>query len=174
MRNPLLLCHLFIIAAIGTPVEPPPTKTATLKAPQIWQPKQSQRFQIILDRSVMTVNQLGPQELIPENAEIFDVDLFDTSMDLIQSLHRKGKKVICYFSAGASESWRPDHTSISEKDKGEKLRDWDKEQWLDIRSPNVFEVMKKRIEMAGVKGCDGIDPDNIGKKASVSIQVCLY
>jgi hypothetical protein len=174
MHTSLLIYHLFALVALGTPINSPPANVAGRNAPQIWQPRQNQRFQIILDRSVTTSNQFGPQELIPENAEIFDVDLFESSMDLIQELHKKGKKVICYFSAGASESWRPDHLSIPEKDKGEKMKDWDKEQWLDIRSPEVFEVMKQRIRMAADKRCDGIDPDNIGKQASFSIQDCTY
>jgi hypothetical protein len=111
----------------------------------------------------MTSSRANIGQLVPENADVFDVDLFDTSKQLIQQLHSRGKKVICYFSAGGSESWRPDYGSILQKDKGEQLKGWERENWLDIRSQDVFEVMKKRIALAASKSCDGIDPDNIGK-----------
>jgi hypothetical protein len=169
MRTILLLCQCFFLAALGGTVIPKSKTIATRNAQEIWQPKLNSRFQIILDRNVMSSSRLRASQLIPENADIFDVDLFDTTKDLIQALHKKGKKVICYFSAGGSESWRPDYASIKEKDKGEKLKNWNREQWLDIRSPDVLEVMKKRIQMAASKGCDGIDPDNIGKNGSIDV-----
>jgi hypothetical protein len=167
MQQILLLCQYFILAALGAAINPTSRSVNTTYAAEVWQPKLNSRFQIILDRNVMSSGRLGISQLIPENADIFDVDLFDTSKELIQTLHKRGKKVICYFSAGGSESWRPDYASILEKDKGEKLMNWNREQWLDIRSPDVFEVMKKRIQMASSKGCDGIDPDNIGEKTII-------
>ncbi|MFQ5398380.1 MAG: endo alpha-1,4 polygalactosaminidase [Anaerolineae bacterium] len=35
------------------------------------------------------------------NAEMYDIDLFDTPEAVIEELHRKGRIVICYFSAGS-------------------------------------------------------------------------
>jgi hypothetical protein len=35
------------------------------------------------------------------------------------------------------------------------------ENWLDIRSDNVSLIMKKRIDLAVQKGCDGVEPDNM-------------
>ena len=102
-------------------------------------------------------------KLVPDDAEVFDLDLFDTPVELIEQIHEQGKKVICYFSAGGSESWRTDYKLIQTKDKGERMRKWPKEQWLNIRSPDVWEVMRKRIELARTKGCDGIDADNTGE-----------
>ena len=37
---------------------------------------------------------------------------------------------------------------------------WD-ELWLDIRSSKVLDIMKKRMDLAKKKGCDGVEPDNI-------------
>jgi hypothetical protein len=101
--------------------------------------------------------------LQPADAEIFDVDLFHTPKTAIDELHAQGKKVICYFSAGGSENWRPDDKSFKEVDRGDPMKEWKGERWLNIRSPDVFDVIKKRIQLAGQKGCDGIDPDNVGK-----------
>ena len=39
---------------------------------------------------------------------MYDVDLFDAPTAVIERLHARGIKVICYFSAGSFESWRPD------------------------------------------------------------------
>jgi hypothetical protein len=65
--------------------------------------------------------------------------------------------------AGTSEDWRPDYSSFQDVDKGSGLPDWHGEKWLDIRSASVWAVMANRIKMASDKGCDAIDPDNMGK-----------
>src|SRR3954454_8536808 len=38
------------------------------------------------------------------NADVFDIDLYDNSASVVSSLHAKGKKVICYISAGTFEN----------------------------------------------------------------------
>ena len=43
------------------------------------------------------------------------------------------------------------------------MKKWPNEQWLNIRSPDVWELMRKRIQFAARKGCDGIDADNTGQ-----------
>ncbi|GGN29470.1 MULTISPECIES: endo alpha-1,4 polygalactosaminidase [Marinomonas] len=92
---------------------------------------------------------------------IYDIDLFDSSVELIQRLQASGKKVICYFSAGSYEDWRPDATDFSEQDLGKTLKGWDDERWLDIRSSQVRDVMVRRLNLAAEKGCDGVEPDNV-------------
>jgi hypothetical protein len=44
------------------------------------------------------------------NVAAYDIDLFDTPQSTINALHTQGRKVICYFSAGSSEDWRPDYS----------------------------------------------------------------
>jgi len=42
------------------------------------------------------------------DVDIYDIDLFDTPKETIAELHNANRKVICYFSAGSYENWRPD------------------------------------------------------------------
>jgi hypothetical protein len=150
--------NFFLLPALllqGVLAAPPPAP-----ATGVWQPAVGARFQIVIDNTYLKID--GNKPLQPQNAEIFDVDLFHTPKEVIAKLHEQGKKVICYFSAGGSESWRPDDKEFKAKDRGDTMREWKGEKWLDIRSPDVWTVMEKRIKLAADKGCDGIDPDNLG------------
>lgn len=93
--------------------------------------------------------------------EIYDIDLFDSPIALIEELHSKGIKVICYFSGGSYEEWRDDAPQFAPSDLGNNLDDWPGERWLDIRSENVRNIMKARLDIAAEKGCDGVEPDNM-------------
>lgn len=95
------------------------------------------------------------------NAEIYDIDLFDSSKDLILDLQSSGKKVICYFSVGSYENWRVDANKFSTNDYRNTLDGWEGEMWLDVRSNNVHKIMKNRLELAYEKGCDGVELDNM-------------
>jgi len=101
--------------------------------------------------------------LTPGNVEIFDIDLWENPTATVEKLHAMGKKVICYFSAGTSEDWRPDFKEFRTQDMGAKLPMWKGERWLDVRSRSVWKIMQKRILLASKRGCDSIDPDNVGK-----------
>lgn len=110
--------------------------------------------------------QLQPQAgatQINQNVDvnIYDIDLFDNSAELIASLQNSGKKVICYFSAGSYEQWRNDAAQFNESDLGLPLDGWPGERWLDVRSANVRQIMQSRLDLAKQKGCDGVDPDNV-------------
>ena len=94
-------------------------------------------------------------------ADLYIVDLFDTSAEKIKSLKSSGKKVICYFNGGAYEDWREDAHRFNKKDIGKKMKGWEGEYWLNIRSEDVRKIMIDRIKLAKDKGCDGIDPDNV-------------
>lgn len=135
MLKTFLLCLSslsFVPGLAGFSLEP---RQVSSKA--IWQPAVGAKFQIILD-SYSSRNRNA--DLVPADANIHDVDLFDITADVIQRLHSRGKKVICYMNAGSSESWRPDYNSIKAADKGDVMKEWRREQWLDIRSPDIFEV----------------------------------
>ncbi len=93
--------------------------------------------------------------------DLYDIDLFDTPATLIASLQAAGKRVICYFSAGSYEDFRPDAASFRSQDLGTPLDDFPNERWLDIRSPSVLAIMETRLNMAVDKGCDGVEPDNM-------------
>lgn len=93
--------------------------------------------------------------------EIYDVDLFDTSLSMIQALQSSGKKVICYFSAGSYEDFREDKGLFLSEELGNTLDGFEEEKWLDIRSSNVQTIMLKRLDLAEGKNCDGVEPDNM-------------
>jgi len=94
-------------------------------------------------------------------AKVYDIDLFDTSKEEIEKLKSMGKIVICYFSAGTYEDWRPDAGEFDPSVLGNPLPNWPGERWLDIRSSNVRKIMKERLDLAKEKGCDGVEPDNV-------------
>jgi hypothetical protein len=68
--------------------------------------------------------------------DLYDIDLFDSSEALIDSLHNSGKKVICYFSGGSYESWRDDSGDFANEVLGNDLDGWE-EKWLDIRAQSL-------------------------------------
>ena len=116
----------------------------------IWQPKLGTTWHWQLTGSLdMNVN-----------VQMYDIDLFDTSAQTIAQLQAKGRTVICYFSAGSYEDWRPDKAAFPAAAKGLKMDGWD-ELWLDIRAANVRDIMRKRLDLAQQKGCDGVEPDNV-------------
>jgi len=94
------------------------------------------------------------------NVSMYDIDLFDNTDATIQTLHNKGRAVICYFST-QYESWRPDAGDFTKAVLGKNLDDWAGEKYVDIRSPVVRKIMTSRMDLAVSKGCDGIEPDNV-------------
>jgi hypothetical protein len=136
-----------------------PVPASPKATPEVWQPKVGAKFQIVLDKKIIQLD--SKTELVPD-ADIWDVDLFHTPEKVIRELKSRGKHVICYFSAGGTETWRPDNNDFKPEDIGKDMRGWKGENWLDIRSSAVWTVMEKRIKMAADKGCSGIDPDNLG------------
>jgi endo-alpha-1,4-polygalactosaminidase (GH114 family) len=118
----------------------------------IWQPAAGVKWQIQLIDAV---------EDTTADADIWDIDLFDNTAATISTLQSKGRKVICYFSAGTYEDWRSDISKFSSADFGSNLDDWPGEKWLNIKSTSVRSIMTSRLDMAKEKGCDGVDPDNI-------------
>ena len=101
-------------------------------------------------------------------ATLYDIDLFDASPEMIAALHNQGKKVLCYFSGGSSENWRPDADSFPKKSLGNVLDGWPDEKWLDVRDTTVHRLMLARISLAQSKGCDGVEPDNMDGYANSS------
>jgi len=95
------------------------------------------------------------------DVDVYDIDLFDSDISLIESLHNSGKKVICYFSAGSWENWREDKDDFPISALGRDMDGWAGEKWLDISNENIALVMKKRLDLAVKKGCDGVEPDNV-------------
>lgn len=139
-----------------------PTKDEKWMNGHVWRPYVGSQFQIVLSESLDANQDHGP--ITPEYVEIFDIDLFDNSHETFARLKDAGKKIICYFSAGTSETWRPDFDRFKEADQGAALPSWPGERWLNTSSPDVLKLMRARIRYASRKGCDAIDPDNMGTK----------
>ncbi|MCJ7715110.1 MAG: endo alpha-1,4 polygalactosaminidase [Anaerolineales bacterium] len=96
------------------------------------------------------------------NVEVYNLDLFDTSTDLINNLHQNRVYVQCYFSAGSFEDWRPDAPDYPPNTLGNDLEGWPGEKWLDIRRLDLLgPILEGRLDLAVKKGCDGVDPDNL-------------
>ena len=117
-----------------------------------WQPAVGVRWQIQLSGTLSSTD---------VDADVYDIDLFENSNETIAELQGMGRRVICYFSAGSSETTRPDSSEFKDTDQGKVLDGWPDEKWLDLKSTNVRKIMQGRLDLAKSKGCDGVDPDNV-------------
>ncbi len=120
-----------------------------------WTPKVGDSWQIVLKNTIRNDVDFTP------DVSIWDFDVFENDKETINELHNRGKRVICYFSAGTWEKGRPDADEFPEEDLGGTLPEWQDERWARISSPKVRDIMKQRIALAASKGCDAIDPDNV-------------
>jgi hypothetical protein len=94
------------------------------------------------------------------DAEVFDIDLFETPAATVGTLHERGRKVICYLSAGSWEPYRPDAGAFPASVKGGVVEGWEDERWLDIRQLDVLRpLMAARFDLCQQKGFDGVEPD---------------
>jgi len=130
---------------------------SSLNAPTIkysvWTPKPGTTWQWQLDEENIDANL---------DVAVYDLDLFSSSKELIDSLHQKDKKVICYISVGSYEDWRPDAKDFPSSIIGKKYEGWAGEKWLDIRNIELLgPIMKKRLDLCAEKGFDAVEPDNI-------------
>ena len=93
--------------------------------------------------------------------EMIDVELFDTSATTVAAIHARGRRAVCYFSAGSWEDWRPDANRFPNSVKG-KSNGWPGELWLDVRRLDVLmPIIESRLDACRQKGFDGADPDNM-------------
>ncbi len=101
-------------------------------------------------------------------ADIYDIDLFDNSASTVATLHNKGRRVICYLSAGSWEDWRPDSSSFPSAVLG-RTNGWPGERWLDIRALDVLmPIMEARFDLCRAKGFDAVEVDNVDGYANNS------
>lgn len=95
------------------------------------------------------------------DARVYDVDLFTTPASVVDTLHRQGRKVICYMNAGAWEEFRPDAQDFPGAIKG-RSNNWPGELWVDVRRLDVLTpIMAKRMDLCRAKGFDGIEVDEV-------------
>lgn len=95
------------------------------------------------------------------DVEIFDID-YEENNAVIESLHKKGKKVVCYIDMGSWENFRQDRDAFPKSVIGNVYNGFENERWLDIRQIDILgPLLQKRIDLCKEKGFDGIDPDNL-------------
>jgi hypothetical protein len=117
----------------------------------VWQPTPGTTWQWQLQGSID----------ISWDVAMYDIDLFDVPEATITGLQDAGRVVICYFSAGSYEEWRPDADDFPSSVLGNPLDGWPGEVWIDFRDQELRDVMAARLDLAVEKGCDGVEPDNV-------------
>ncbi len=96
------------------------------------------------------------------DAKVFDIDYEKNDMAVVNTLHAKGSKVICYISMGSWENWRGDASQFPQSVIGKDYTNWSGEKWLDIRQLSIIgPILQKRLDMCQQKGFDAVEPDNI-------------
>ncbi|MFD5315984.1 endo alpha-1,4 polygalactosaminidase [Streptomyces sp. NPDC127098] len=99
---------------------------------------------------------------------VYDIDGFENDAAVVEELHARDVRVICYISAGAWEDFRPDADEFPEEILGEP-NGWPGERWLDVRALDVLEpIMAERFDMCADKGFDAVEPDNMDAYANDS------
>jgi len=95
------------------------------------------------------------------DAEVYDIDLY-VDQAIIDDLHAKGRKVICYMSVGSYEDWRPDQDQFPPEVLGKDYDGWPGEKWLDIRRiEKLAPILRARLDLCKSKGFDAVEPDNM-------------
>jgi hypothetical protein len=94
-------------------------------------------------------------------ADVYFIDGFDNDKRIVDAIHAKGARAVCYFSAGSWEAWRPDAGRFPASVLG-AANGWPGERWVDIRRLDVLgPILIARMDMCRRKGFDGVDPDNV-------------
>jgi len=106
------------------------------------------------------------------NVDTLDIDLFDNDESTIASLKEHGHHVICYFSVGTFEDWRPDAEEYLKVEDlvREPMEDWEDEYYVDITNPLLKPIISARFDLAKEKGCDAVECDNMDIYAVDSIK----
>jgi len=155
-----LVAGLFCLALTGAGAGGPPRvpePRAVARCQGCWLPEPRESWQLQLQGAVD----------LSVRASVYEVDGADASAGLVSRLHRGGRHAICYFNAGAWESWRKDSSAFPPSLLGAPLLGWPGERWLDIRSlKQLAPVMRARLEQCRAKGFDAVDPDNVDAYAN--------
>lgn len=127
---------------------------------EVWRPAPCTRWQWQLSGTIDTSFDVA----------MYDIDLFETPQGTIDSLHAAGRVVVCYFSAGTWESFRPDSGSYPAIVLGDPLDPpFEDELWLDIRRIDLLgPILEARLDLAVTKQCDAVEPDNVDGYANAS------
>ena len=145
----LILAGLTLLAVLDTPAKA--SRPAGAPSIAAWTPSIRDTWQWQLTGTINTSYRVS----------VYDIDLFETPKATIAGLQSRGIHVVCYFSGGSAETYRPDYAQFKKAELGRPLAGYPDERWVDTRSPNVRRIMKARLDLAVSKGCDGVEPDNV-------------
>ena len=156
----LVLVAAAAVAAVDAPVAgargnaPQPARLAAPRACRsCWHPARRVSWQWQLQ------DPPAATDLLP--VKMYDVDGFDTSKHLVQVMHARGIKAVCYISAGSWENWRPDAGKFPASVLGHS-NGWPGEKWLDIRDlATLAPIMRARMDRCRRKGFDAMEFDNV-------------
>lgn len=153
----------------ATPTSTPTLINTSASALPASTPSDPKIFVPLAEKSYRTLPQIVSWQIqytgeidISLDVDVFNLDLFDTPAGVIDTLRQRGVFVMCYFSAGSYEDWRPDASQFPPEVLGNDMEGWPGEKWLDIRRLDLLApIMEARLDLAVQKGCDGVDPDNV-------------
>ena len=152
-RPVLWILILLLASCVHQPetMTPAPIPSSPPPASDWWHPTPGLTWQWQLDEEVDT----------SVEAVVYDIDLY-ADQSVIDDLHARGVKVICYISVGSWEDWRPDADQFPAEVLGRDYEGWRGEKWLDIRRIDLLApIMRARLDLCAARGFDGIEPDNI-------------
>lgn len=127
------------------------------RAAERWTPSPGARFDIQLESP-------RPDRALP--VDVLELDLDDTSAATVRRLKARGVRLVCYFSAGTYENFRPDAEAYEALRPlgliGRTLDRFGDEAWIDIRALDRFgPILRERMRRCREKGFDAVDPDNV-------------
>ena len=155
MKEWMILVILALLSACvpaRTPAQVTPAATTFTPVGSYWRPAPGDSFQIQFS------GEFDPSV----QADVYDLDLFDTAPAIVTELHARGSHVLCYISVGSWEQWRPDANQFPAEVIGKDYQGWPGEKWLDIRQiDKLAPILRARLDLCASKGFDGIEPDNL-------------
>jgi hypothetical protein len=97
---------------------------------------------------------------VPVN--VYDLDAVTTTATQVATLHKAGRRVVCYVDVGSYETYRTDAKRFPTAVLGATMDGWPDERWLDIRRWDVLKpILADRFDVCRQKGFDAVEPDNV-------------
>jgi hypothetical protein len=147
-----LLAAVCALALAAVPASAGQARPAPVACPGCWKPATGTSWQWQLSGTVER----------SVNAQMYDIDMFESTPALVADLHARGRRVMCYIDAGSWERYRPDAARFPASVLGKPLAGWPGERWLDIRRLGVLgPLLQWRINRCAAKGFDGVEFDNV-------------
>lgn len=118
--------------------------------PHRWVPRPTDTFQYQLSGTID----------VSVDATVFDLDAQETSKHIVDRIHARGRRAICYVDAGSWESYRPDADRYPTATLGKRVDGWPHERWVDIRQLATLKpIIRARVDRCAATGFDGVEYD---------------